>query len=75
MDPLSKDDIDELHSLRNCACHSTKCLCPKTNLHMHRMLNHCVGTDKDKRIRISGFKCLIRVFPSDLSVVQGLCEV
>ena len=34
-----------------------------------------VGTRKDKKIRISEFKCLIRVFPGDLSVVQGFCEV
>ena len=34
-----------------------------------------VGTCKHQKIRIDGFKRLIRVFPDDLSVVQGFCEV
>ena len=34
-----------------------------------------VGTRKHQRIRIGGFWCLIRVFPGDLSIVQGFCEV
>ena len=35
----------------------------------------CVGTRKHQSIRIDGFWCLIRVFPGDLSIVQGFCEV
>ena len=34
-----------------------------------------VGTRKHQNIQIDGFWCLIRVFPSDLSIVQGFCEV
>ena len=34
-----------------------------------------VGTRKHQKIRIDGFSCLIRVFPGDLSIVQGFCEV
>ena len=34
-----------------------------------------VGTRKHQKIPIDGFKCLIRVFPEDLSIVQGFCEV
>ena len=34
-----------------------------------------VGTRKHQKIRIDGFCCLIQVFPGDLSVVQGFCEV
>ena len=34
-----------------------------------------VGTRKHQKIWIDRFKCLIRVFPGDLSIVQGFCEV
>ena len=34
-----------------------------------------VGTRKHQSIRIDGFWCLIRVFPGDLSIVQGFYEV
>ena len=34
-----------------------------------------VGTRKHQSIRIDGFWSLIRVFPGDLSIVQGSCEV
>jgi hypothetical protein len=34
-----------------------------------------VGTRKHQSTRIGGFKCQIRIFPGDLSIVQGFCEV
>ena len=40
-----------------------------------RMEGQFVGTRKHQKIRIDGFWCLIRVFPGDLSIIQGLYEV
>jgi hypothetical protein len=34
-----------------------------------------VGTRKHQKFWIGGFKCQIRIFPGDLSIVQGFCEV
>ena len=34
-----------------------------------------VGTRKHQKIRVDEFWCLIRIFPGDLSVIQGFCEV
>jgi hypothetical protein len=34
-----------------------------------------VGTHKHQKFRIGGFLCQIRIFPGDLSIVQGFCEV
>ena len=34
-----------------------------------------VGTRKHQKIRIGVLKCLTRIFPGDLSIVQGFCEV
>jgi hypothetical protein len=35
----------------------------------------CVGTRKHQKFRIGGFLCQIRIFPGDLSIVQGFYEV
>ena len=34
-----------------------------------------MGTQKHQSTRIGGFKCQIRIFPSDLNIVQGFFEV
>ena len=34
-----------------------------------------VVTRKHQRFQIGGFNCQIRIFPDDLNIVQGFCEV
>jgi hypothetical protein len=45
------------------------------DVHLVAKFGNSVGTRKHQRIRIGVFKCQIRIFPGDLSIVQGFPEV